>query len=294
MSFFVHPLGLCESKAVGDGTRIWAFAHVLPGAKLGRDCNVCDHAYVENGVTVGDRVTLKNGAMLCEGVTLEDDVFIGQQVTFTNDRTPRSKQPFELLPTLVRKGATIGSNAVVLPGLEIGAGAMVGAGSVVTRDVPPGALVVGNPARIVHRDRQAKAFPLEAHRGKGGMLYVGELAGQAPIHAKRFFVLAGLSRTSVRGRHAHRTCDEMLVCVHGSCRVRLHDGTRWKTHTLKNPARGLFIPAMTWIEVHPHSPQTVLVAFASEGYKPQGYIYDFEAFRREKRPAPVRALKKAA
>ena len=123
---------------------------VLPGAVIGRDGNICSHCFIENKVVVGDRVTIKCGVQLWDGVTLEDDVFVGPNVTFTNDLQPRSRNAAaELLPTVVKKGASIGANATILPGLTIGEGAMVGAGSVVTKDVPSGVTVVGNPARSV-------------------------------------------------------------------------------------------------------------------------------------------------
>lgn len=149
---FVHPHGLCESEDVGTGTRVWAFAHVLAGAKVGHDCNICDHAYIEGGVTVGNRVTVKNGAMLFDRVTIEDDVFIGPAVVFTNDLLPRAaikRGSDELLPTLVQVGATLGAGAVVVCGSTIGAHAFLGAGALVTRDVPAYGFVVGNPGRLI-------------------------------------------------------------------------------------------------------------------------------------------------
>jgi acetyltransferase-like isoleucine patch superfamily enzyme len=148
MSSYIHPQALVESDRIGAGTRIWAFAHVMPGAVIGADCNICDHTFIEGRVTIGDRVTVKSGVYLWDGVVVEDDVFIGPQATFTNDALPRSRQPFTLQRTIVRCGASVGAGAVILPGLSIGAGAMVGAGSVVTRDVPDGAVVMGNPARV--------------------------------------------------------------------------------------------------------------------------------------------------
>jgi UDP-2-acetamido-3-amino-2,3-dideoxy-glucuronate N-acetyltransferase len=146
---FIHERALVESDSIGPGTRIWAFAHVMPGAVVGADCNICDHTYIEGDVVVGDRVTIKSGVYLWDGLRVEDDVFIGPQATFTNDRFPRSKQDFELQLTTLRRGASIGAGAVVLPGITIGRQAMVGAGAVVTRDVPDAAVVVGNPARVV-------------------------------------------------------------------------------------------------------------------------------------------------
>ena len=155
MSTFVHPQGICESRQVGDNTRIWAFAHVLPGARIGADCNICDHVFIENDVLVGDRVTVKCGVQLWDGVTLEDDVFVGPNATFTNDPFPRSKKrPDVFSRTVVQRGASIGANATILPGLTIGTHAMVGAGAVVTRDVPAFAIVAGNPAQVIGRAEQ--------------------------------------------------------------------------------------------------------------------------------------------
>jgi UDP-2-acetamido-3-amino-2,3-dideoxy-glucuronate N-acetyltransferase len=148
----VHPNALCETNRVGAGTRVWAFAHILPGAVIGHDCNICDGVFIENDVVVGDRVTVKCGVQLWDGVRLEDDVFVGPNATFTNDPFPRSRiRPTELSVTIVRRGASIGANATILPGLVIGEGAMVGAGSVVTRDVPSRAVVFGNPARVIRQ-----------------------------------------------------------------------------------------------------------------------------------------------
>lgn len=149
VNYYFHPQSLVESIHIGEATRIWAFTHILPGARLGRDCNICDHVFIENDVVVGDRVTVKCGVQLWDGVRLEDDVFVGPNATFTNDAFPRSKQAFELVLTVVKQGASIGANATILPGITIGEGAMVGAGAVVTKDVPPRALVVGNPAKVI-------------------------------------------------------------------------------------------------------------------------------------------------
>ncbi|MCS7481295.1 acyltransferase [Umezawaea endophytica] len=149
MTVFVHPRGLCESDDVGDGTRVWAFAHVLPGARIGRDCNICDGAFVESGAVLGDRVTVKNGTLVFDGVTCEDEVFLGPNTLFTNDLRPRAairKGPEDLLSTVVRRGATLGAGTVVVCGTEIGEHAFAAAGSVVTRDVAAHSFVAGNPA----------------------------------------------------------------------------------------------------------------------------------------------------
>lgn len=147
---FVHPQALCESSNVGEGTRIWAFAHILPGARIGKNCNICDGVFVENDVVIGDNVTIKCGVQVWDGITVEDNVFIGPNATLTNDMYPKSRNAdWKLLRTVLRTGCSIGANATILPGIEIGESAMIGAGAVVTKSVPSFAVVVGNPARIV-------------------------------------------------------------------------------------------------------------------------------------------------
>ena len=146
----IHPLANVMSDVIGEGSRIWQFSVVLAGAVIGRDCNLNAHTLVEGGAILGDRVTLKCGVYVWDGITLEDDVFCGPNATFTNDKRPRSKQhPTVYAQTVVERGASIGAGAIILPGVRIGKGAMIGAGAVVTRDVPAGATMVGNPARAV-------------------------------------------------------------------------------------------------------------------------------------------------
>jgi acetyltransferase-like isoleucine patch superfamily enzyme len=148
----IHPTADVQTAAVGAGTQIWQYTVVLPGARIGRDCNLNAHCLVENDVVIGDRVTLKCGVFLWDGMTVEDDVFIGPNATFTNDKFPRSRQPPAQFQRIVlKRGASIGANATILGGVTIGEGAIVGAGSVVTRDVPPGVIVCGNPAREAGR-----------------------------------------------------------------------------------------------------------------------------------------------
>jgi UDP-2-acetamido-3-amino-2,3-dideoxy-glucuronate N-acetyltransferase len=157
---YYHPAALVESEQIGPGTRVWAFAHVMRGARVGENCNLGDHAFVESGAVIGDNVTIKNNVCVWDGVTLENDVFVGPNVAFTNDRFPRSPRMPQvreryaqtdhwLLPTVVERGATIGANATVLPGIRLGRYCMVAAGAVVAADVPPFALVVGTPARQI-------------------------------------------------------------------------------------------------------------------------------------------------
>lgn len=146
----IHKLSDCQAQ-VPESTNIWQFCVVLPNAQIGENCNICSHCLIENDVVIGNNVTLKCGVCLWDGMRIEDNVCIGANVTFTNDKYPRSKQPFNLLPITIKKGASIGAGAVVLGGVTIGENAMIGIGSVVTHDVPAGELWYGNPARFVRK-----------------------------------------------------------------------------------------------------------------------------------------------
>jgi acetyltransferase-like isoleucine patch superfamily enzyme len=147
---FIHPLADVAESYIGQGTNIWQFVVILKGAKIGVDCNICAQTLIEGGVLIGDRVTIKSGVQIWFGAVIGDDVFIGPNATFSNDRYPRSKQyPAQFNGVTIHNGASIGANATLLPGITIGEMAMVGAGAVVTKDVPARAVVIGNPAKIV-------------------------------------------------------------------------------------------------------------------------------------------------
>jgi len=151
----IHPLADVNSAEIGVNTRVWQYSVVIAGAKIGSNCNICAHTLIEGDVVIGDNVTVKSGVYLWDGTRIEDDVFIGPNATFTNDPMPRSKvYPDVFKGILVQKGASIGANATILPGITIGCNAMVGAGAVVTKDVPAGAVVVGNPAKIIRQLEQ--------------------------------------------------------------------------------------------------------------------------------------------
>ena len=305
MTFFVHPQGLCESTQIGTGTRIWAFAHVLPGARIGADCNICDHVFIENDVCLGDRVTVKCGVQLWDGVSLEDDVFVGPNATFTNDHRPRSRQyPAQFLRTRVCRGASIGANATILPGLTIGVGAMVGAGAVVVRDVPPNAIAVGNPARItgyVAAQRQGvptvpKTAPsqpgvypgsipgVNLHRlprieDMRGTLSVGEFERSVPFAVKRYFLVYEVPSAEVRGEHAHQRCHQFLIAVRGAVSVMADDGTQRDEFRLDDPTLGLHLPPGIWGVQYRYSADAMLLVLASEHYDASDYIRDYEQFR---------------
>lgn len=302
--FYVHPNGICESQNLGNNTRIWAFAHILPGAKIGSDCNICDHVFIENDVVVGDRVTIKSGVQLWDGIRLADDVFVGPNVTFTNDRFPRSKHyPENFLETRVEKGASIGAGSVILPGIVIGMNAMVGAGSVVTRTVPPNAIVLGNPARIVRYvgDRAkkhirsyyvdssengvnelgvgaARIVKLSQYADIRGLLSVGNFIEDVPFEAKRYFLVYNVPNKETRGEHAHKECHQFLVCVHGSLSVLVDDGVTRVEVKIDSPAIGLYIPPMVWGVQYKYSQDAVLLVFASHKYDSDDYIRNYEQF----------------
>jgi acetyltransferase-like isoleucine patch superfamily enzyme/dTDP-4-dehydrorhamnose 3,5-epimerase-like enzyme len=304
--FFAHPASRVETGDIGARTRIWAFAHVLPGARIGADCNVCDHTFIEGGAVVGDRVTLKCGVQLWEGVTLEDDVFVGPNATFTNDPFPRSRRkPPRFTRTVVRHGASIGANATILPGLTIGPGAMVGAGAVVTRDVPAGAIVVGNPAvvsgyvdagrtgntRLRTREIRpgqrveetpliagARLYELPRITDARGHLSFAEIHQSLPFPAVRYFLVYGVPSREIRGEHAHRTLDQFLVCVHGHCSVRLFDGDASEEILLNRPDLGLHVPPLVWTTEYRYSPDAVLLVLASDIYKEDDYIRDLDEY----------------
>jgi len=304
--YFQHPAAIVESKHIGMGTRIWAFAHILPDAQIGKDCNVCDHVFVENDVVVGDRVTIKCGVQLWDGLRVADDVFIGPNVTFTNDPFPRSKiWPASFKATRISRGASLGANSTILPGIVIGEYAMVGAGAVVTRDVPANAIVVGNPARISGYTETAirsTAASLEASPSTreasedrsyvgGSRLYLmpqildlrgaltfGEIDTHLPFTPKRFFLVYDVPTAEVRGEHAHKELHQFLVCVKGSCSVMLDDGKAREELTLSSPRFGLHIPPKVWGVQYKYSADAVLLVLASDVYKADDYLRNYQDF----------------
>jgi UDP-2-acetamido-3-amino-2,3-dideoxy-glucuronate N-acetyltransferase len=306
--YFKHATALVESLAVGRGTRIWAFAHVLPGAVIGEDCNICDHTFIENDVQIADRVTIKCGVQLWDGVSVEDDVFIGPNATFTNDPFPRSrKRPAKFERTVIRHGASIGANATILPGVTIGEGALVGAGAVVTRDIPPLAIVTGNPARIVGYDGAAsiaagtpsiapadigavvtRVGGVTLHRmpqvqDLRGLLTFGETGREVPFEVKRYFVVYGVASKEIRGEHAHRTLHQFLICVHGRCHVVADDGKVRQEFVLDDPSLGIHIPPMIWGIQYKYSEDATLLVLASDKYDPLDYIRSYADFLSLKR-----------
>lgn len=301
----IHPLSDVQSQAIGDGTRVWQYCVILPDAKIGKNCNICAQVLIENDVVVGDDVTIKSGVQLWDGTRLGNRVFIGPNATFTNDQFPRSKQyPDQFLKTEIKDGASIGANATILPGITIGEGAMVGAGAVVTRSIPPHAIVVGNPAVItgyvgtnhakpnspnpasIDLTKNSKSlgvgacvlYELPLVPDMRGNLSVAEYEKQIPFIPKRCFWVFDVPSREVRGEHAHKKLHQYLICVKGSVSVVLDDGLNKAEVVLDKPNLGLHIPPRVWGIQYKYSTDAVLLVLASEAYDAEDYLRDYTGF----------------
>lgn len=300
MALNIHSSADVQAKIIGNGTRIWQYVVVLPNAVIGEECNICSHCLIENDVILGKRVTVKSGVQLWDGIRIGDDVFIGPNVTFTNDKFPRSKQyPETFSTTEIDAGASIGANATILPGIKVGRQAMVGAGSVVTRSVPPNAIVIGNPARIVGyvdaepdtpsnvKDAESPSLTADPRLHQlpkvvdiRGSLTVGEFERSIPFLAKRYFMVFDVPSVETRGAHAHRECHQFLICVSGKVSVVADDGRTRREFLLDRPDIGLHLPPLTWGIQYKYSEDAVLLVFASHYYDNADYIRDYEEFRK--------------
>ncbi|SNR87729.1 Serine acetyltransferase [Geodermatophilus saharensis] len=285
MSFTVHPAGLCESAHVGAGTRVAAFAHVHAGA------------------VVGDRVTLGSGVRVGDGVRLADDVSVGANAVLAGEEPGAAE-------TVVGPGASVGAGSTVVPGVRIGRRARVAPGTVVTRDVPPNAVVEGNPARIVgYVDAgpdvadagEVRIGALPASRVPGvnvlritraddlrGSLVAADFDQDLPFVPRRFFTVFGVPSSDVRGAHAHRRCHQLLVCVQGSINAVVDNGVQRQEFVLDRPDVGLHMEPMTWGTQYRYSADAVLLVLASDPYDPDDYIRDHDEFLAEVgQPAPA-------
>ncbi len=311
----IHPQALCESKEIGHGSRVGAFTRILPGARIGAQCDIGDHVLIENGVTVGNRVTIKGGVQLWAGVTLEDDVFVGPNATFTDMPNQASAPDADTAGlTLIRAGASIGANVSILPGVTIGMRATVGPGAVVTRSVPPNAVVHGNPAKIVGYVNTTGQTPIVAsehpapplkpgvsattvrgvtlHRLREvidlrGTLSAGELGRDIPFEAQRYFLVYDVSGAEVRGEHAHLRCKQFLIAVKGSIHVVADDGENREEIVLDRPNLGLYLPPLTWGIQYRYSADAVLLVLASDYYDAADYVRNYDHFLELARSHPT-------
>ena len=304
----IHDTADVQTNRVGHGTSIWQSVIIFPGAKIGTDVNICAQCLIENDVVIGDRVTVQPGVYLWDGIRINDDVFIGPNVTFTNDQFPRSKvYPKKSMETNVEAGASIGGGAILLPGITIGRGAIVGAGAVVTKSVPPYAIVTGSPARITGYVEKTDSNRLAKNRGPKaaseshekvkrigvgdvtfhrlkfvqdmrGDLTVGEFPRDIPFDPKRYFLVFNVSSEKTRGEHAHYKCHQFLICVKGSCALVVDDGKSRCEVLLDSPDRGVHIPPMIWGIQYKYTSDAVLLVFTSDYYDPDDYIRNYSDF----------------
>jgi acetyltransferase-like isoleucine patch superfamily enzyme len=298
-SIVIHPQSDVQTKNIGERTQIWQYCVVLPKAIIGSEVNICANVFIENDVLVGDRVTVKCGVQLWDGITIENDVFIGPNVTFTNDRFPKSKQrPIAFARTLIKAHASIGANATLLPGITIGQGAMIGAGAVVTRDVPPYAIVKGNPARISGYVNYNAAKPLDLqpandHRDAffgiswvrfttvsdmRGDLIASDFSKQISFPVKRAFFVTNVPSHHVRGEHGHKECHQLLICLQGSVMVAVDNGQQRAQWRLDQPNLGIHIHPKVWAAQYQYSKNAVVAVFASHEYDASDYIRNYDEF----------------
>jgi len=301
---FVHATGVVDLGAhIGDGSRVEAFAHVLNGATIGQNCNIGDHVYIGGQAQIGDRVDIMPGVQIGDNIVLEDEVIIGSNVTFASHLLSRSELPIALgdsLKTIVRTGASIGANATIAPGITIGRNAVVSVGAVVTNNVPPNAIVAGNPARITGYGSPSPAVrtassesmsPPDAIKVQGvrayqlpvvidmrGNLSVAEFDRHLPFIPKRYFLVFDVPTEEIRGEHAHKALHQFLVCVKGSCSLVVDDGTNRAELLLDKPNFGVHIQPMIWATQYKYSHDAVLLVLASDKYDPADYIRDYDEY----------------
>ncbi len=304
MKTFIHPSAIVKTKKIGDKTTIWAFCNILEKASIGENCNINDRVFIENDVVVGNNVTIKVGVSLWDGLRVEDNVFIGPNATFSNDIFPRSKKYLKKYPqTVLKKGSSVGANSTILPGITIGVNSMVGAGAVVTKDVPQNAIVAGNPARIIGyidakneklkqvnagnglkkskshiRVKGVKVYSLPEFSDIRGDLIAGEFLDQIPFLIKRFFIVHNVPNQEVRGEHAHKKLQQYLICLSGSVSVIVDDGKKSAEILLSPLQTGLYIGPKVWSVQYKFSNNASLLVLASEKYKSEDYLRNYNDF----------------
>jgi hypothetical protein len=264
--------------------------------------------FIENEVVIGNKVTIKSGVQIWDGVTLEDEVFVGPNVSFTNDKFPRSKKhQKKVLQTIIRRGASISSGAIILPGIEVGENAMIGAGAVVTNNVPANAIVKGNPGRITgYVDssqidvaqnyssiegevsntlidvKGVEVIKLKTFSDIRGNIAIANIKEDIPFVPKRFYMIYGVPSKETKGQYALKTCHQFITCARGSCKILLDDGNNRKEILLDSPRFGLYIQPKVWVSQYRFSEDALLSVFASEEYNPEDYIRNYSEFLKNK------------
>ena len=293
---FIHNSSDIDTEKIGEGTKIWQNVVILKKAKIGKNCNINCFVFIENHVSIGDNVTIKSGVQLWDGTEIGNNVFIGPNSTFTNDKYPRSKiNRKNDLKTIVCDNVSIGANATILPGIIINENALIGAGSVVTKNIPKDAVVAGNPAKIInYRNRindkreklhnsnrfskDPKFINIPFYEDIRGSLSVVEIMKECPFNIKRVFWTYDVPSKKIRGEHSHKICSQFLICVKGSLVVDTYQGEIKKTFRLDSPNVGLLIPPRIWSLQHEYTKDAVLLVFASELYDENDYIRSYSEY----------------
>jgi UDP-2-acetamido-3-amino-2,3-dideoxy-glucuronate N-acetyltransferase len=291
---------------IGARTRVAAFAHIAAGARIGASCEIAEHVVVERGVDIGNRVSIASGVKLAAGVHIEDDVRIGANTAFANHLPASHRHAAQGAGAIVRAGAIIGANATVLPAVVIGRAAVVNAGAVVTLDVPPNAIVGGNPAQLLGYVDSIRVAGRRLSTTRGGIangirklavkgvvlhelsmihdlrgnLSVGEVGKGLPFAPRRYFVISDVPNDKVRGEHAHRKLKQFMVCLRGRCSILVDDGKRREEVVLDSTQAGLYVPPMIWAAQYKYSADAMLLVLASAEYDAGDYIGDYDEFMR--------------
>jgi len=312
-SLFIHPTAEVHSKQIGANSKVWQFCIIHKHAKVGAGADIGSNCLIENDVVIGDRATIKSGVQVWDGVTMGDDVFVGPNVTFANEKYSNSKPHLGApITTHLEDGVTISGGATLLAGITIGKGALVAAGAVVTKSVPAYTIVKGNPARVIgyvdgisqaEGDKAINVSKVSNVPARGnqkvvslgvgdaiikrlkfvedmrGNLSVGEFPSEVPFNPKRYFLVFDVPNQEVRGSHAHKECEQFLICIKGSVNVMVDDGKVRSEVVLDSPDLGVYIPPLVWGTQYRYSEDAVLLVFASHTYDDEDYIRNYQEFQ---------------